>query len=116
MSVCTSVVQSDGVSAQLIIPEENKIILANGKEYEYDVLMLAPGIGADLESIQGLKEAIFDGDCPVYTSKDYGTSKVNLFVLINSRQMLLWVDILMEMQFFTYPSSPFQEKSRHRIC
>lgn len=74
--MCTSVVQSDGVSAQLIVPEENKIILANGKEFEYDVLLLAPGLGEDLEAIQGLRAALEDGDCPVYSSRDLGSSKV----------------------------------------
>lgn len=73
------------MSAQLIVPEENKVILANGKEYEYDVLMLAPGMGADLEAIEGLKEALEDGECPVYSSKNYGNTKVWWWGVLISR-------------------------------
>jgi len=70
------VVNSDGVSASLIVPEENKIILENGREFEYDVLMIASGIGEDFDKIQGFREALEDGDCPVYTTRDFGTTKV----------------------------------------
>jgi len=69
-----STVNSDGVMAKLIVPEENKIILENGKEFEYDVLMLAPGIGEDIDKIQGLREALEDTSCPVYSSKNFGNN------------------------------------------
>lgn len=63
----------------MIVPEENKIILENGKEFEYDVLAIASGMGEDLDKISGLKEALEDGDCPVYTSKDFGNTRVTFF-------------------------------------
>lgn len=58
------------------MPEENKIILENGREIEYDVLMIASGIGKGFDEIQGFREALEDGYCPVYTTTDLGTSKV----------------------------------------
>lgn len=64
------------MSAQLILPEKNTIILENGKEYEYDVLMIASGIGQDFDQIQGFREALQDGDCPVFSNQDFGNTKV----------------------------------------
>lgn len=83
--VCSSVATSEGMAAQLIVPEENKIILENGKEFEYDVLAIANGIGEDLTKIDGLKEALEDGDCPVYSSKDFGNTMVIDFIKNNIR-------------------------------
>ena len=91
--MCTSTVNSDGVSASLIVPEENKIILENGKEFEYDVLMIASGIGEDFDQIQGFREALEDGSCPVYTVRDFGTSKVNFIFSFNESAKLLYVII-----------------------
>lgn len=65
------------MSAQLIVPEERKIILENGREIEYNVLMLAPGIGEKLGAIEGLSEALHDGNCPVFSTKDFGNTKVS---------------------------------------
>jgi len=57
--------------------------LENGKEFEYDVLALASGMGENLEAISGLKEALNDGDCPVYSSKNFGNTRVRkIFKLI----------------------------------
>ncbi|HOZ50500.1 MAG TPA: FAD/NAD(P)-binding oxidoreductase [Chitinophagaceae bacterium] len=39
-------------------PENNKVSLSNGKDIEYDVLVVCPGIQLDWNKIKGLKEAI----------------------------------------------------------
>ena len=39
-------------------PESNKVTLSNGKDIEYDVLVVCPGIQLDWNKIKGLKEAI----------------------------------------------------------
>lgn len=43
------------------LPDENKIQLANGKEYTYKALVLAPGFEHKSESIEGLKEMEDEG-------------------------------------------------------
>lgn len=88
--MCGSTINSDGVPAQLIVPEDNKIILENGKEFEYDVLMLAPGMGIDFSVIEGLEEALKDGNCPVFSSTDFGTTRVRLKSLFNFSITDLW--------------------------
>ena len=77
--ICASVEKSDGVKASLIKPEENLIILENGKEIEYDVLMLATGIDQDYDSIPGLMEGLQDAESNIYNSKDFAPRKVRSF-------------------------------------
>ena len=77
--VCASVVKSDGLKASLIKPEENLIVLENGKEIEYDVLMLASGIGQDYDSIPGLMEGLQDHESNIYNSNDFAPRKVRSF-------------------------------------
>jgi len=38
------------------LPDQNKVVLANGKEYTYKALILAPGFHHKTENIKGLKE------------------------------------------------------------
>lgn len=42
--------------AKQIIPDKNKVILSNGKEYTYRALVLAPGLETKSEFIEGLKQ------------------------------------------------------------
>jgi sulfide:quinone oxidoreductase len=39
-------------------PEINKVVLSGGKDIEYDVMVVCPGIQLDWNKIKGLKEAI----------------------------------------------------------
>jgi sulfide:quinone oxidoreductase len=39
-------------------PDENKIVLASGKEETYDILIVCPGIQLDWDKVKGLKESL----------------------------------------------------------
>lgn len=68
MGVCKSVINSGGIAATRIDAENNKVIMENGKEVEYDVLMIASGMGKDFESIQGLTDALEDPKSRVFSN------------------------------------------------
>lgn len=73
---CKSLATSDGSMAAKIIPEKNLVIFENGKEVNYDTLMLAPGIGKDFDQIQGLEDALRDVNVPVFTTYDFNPDQV----------------------------------------
>ena len=50
-------------------PKDNKVILENGREISYDVLILATGIGVDYDKVEGLEDAIKDPKSKVYTTE-----------------------------------------------
>jgi sulfide:quinone oxidoreductase len=50
-----------------VLPEENAIVLRNGRRIAYDHLVLANGMSQDVESITGMEEAWKDLDHPVFT-------------------------------------------------
>ena len=51
-----------------IIPEKNTLITLDGKEYEYDYLLLSTGLKQHLNSIKGLKESLDNHDIPVVST------------------------------------------------
>ncbi|EAS07915.1 FAD-dependent pyridine nucleotide-disulfide oxidoreductase (macronuclear) [Tetrahymena thermophila SB210] len=63
-----------------VIPEQNKFITDDGREWTYDHLIISTGIKVDFKGIKGLKEALDDPNCPVGSIywKDYAT-KFNQF-------------------------------------
>lgn len=59
-------------AAQDLLPDENKVTLANGDEVTYDYLVLCPGIQIDLNGIEGLAETLGKNDvCSNYTDPNY---------------------------------------------
>ncbi len=59
-------------AAQDLLPDENKVRLANGDEVTYDFMVLCPGIQIDLNGIEGLAETIDKNDvCSNYTNPNY---------------------------------------------
>lgn len=63
-----------------VIPEQNKIITDDNREWTYDHLVIASGNRVDFGGIKGLQEALDDPTCPVGSIywKDYAT-KFNKF-------------------------------------
>lgn len=45
-----------GATVTKYLPNENKLVLSNGKEYTYKALVLAPGFDHKMEHIDGLTE------------------------------------------------------------
>lgn len=57
---------SDNIGCQSIHPEENAVVLRNGRKIAYDHLVIAMGMKDDTESIKGFEEAWKDQDHPVF--------------------------------------------------
>lgn len=53
-----------------VLPEENAIILNNGRRIGYKKLVLATGMKSDFSLIPGLQQALEDVNHPVYSSRD----------------------------------------------
>ncbi len=45
-----------GVKVAQYVPESDKVILSNGREYTYKALVLAPGFNHSIDNIEGLEE------------------------------------------------------------
>jgi NADH dehydrogenase FAD-containing subunit len=60
---------SDNQSVETFLPEENMVILENGRQIKYKWLVLAMGLKEDFDSIPGLEEAWSDIDHPVFSCK-----------------------------------------------
>ncbi len=65
---------SDESGVKTLLPKENKVILENGREIEYESMVLATGIGSDYDSVPGLKECLEAENCPVYSTDNFGPS------------------------------------------
>ena len=78
-----------------IDPENNKVILRNGDEVEYEYLVVAPGIQINLDEIKGLKETIgHHGVCSNYVDPKYTWKVIKEFKGGNA--------------LFTQPASPIK--------
>ncbi|KAM3131529.1 hypothetical protein pb186bvf_016313 [Paramecium bursaria] len=64
---------SELVGAQQILPEENTVVLRNGRKIAYNHLVVAMGMPNDLESIKGFDEAWKDQDHHVFANLDHPT-------------------------------------------
>jgi sulfide:quinone oxidoreductase len=45
-------------AVETFVPDQNKVICKNGSSYQYDVLIVCPGIQLDWQKINGLKETL----------------------------------------------------------
>lgn len=77
LSIDAHTAHSDGIGADKIIPEENAIILRNGRRIEYDHLVVATGLNEDMSQIKGLEEAWADLHHPVFAPKEHPNWKSN---------------------------------------
>lgn len=57
-------------SLKQVLPEENAIVLANGRRIGYKKLVLATGMKSDFNMIPGFTEALEHPEHPVYSSRD----------------------------------------------
>lgn len=62
---------SDNVGLQKILPEENTVVLRNGRKITYNHLVIAMGLQEDLEGIKGFEDAWKHPDHPVFSCKDH---------------------------------------------
>ncbi|KAL4508309.1 hypothetical protein ABPG72_003613 [Tetrahymena utriculariae] len=53
-----------------ILPEQNAVILSNGRRIGYNQLVLATGLKHDFSQIKGFYEALENPEHPVYSNKD----------------------------------------------
>jgi sulfide:quinone oxidoreductase len=53
------------------LPDENKVVCASGKSYEYDAMIVCPGIQLDWQKINGLKETLGKNNVSSNYSFDY---------------------------------------------
>jgi hypothetical protein len=67
--------KTDGVGIKKVLPEENKVILRNGREIKYNHIVIATGMHEDLDAIKGFDDAWMHPEHPVYAPKDHPTWK-----------------------------------------
>lgn len=48
---------SDGVGIKEVLPDQNKIVLRNGREMKYDHIVFACGMNENFDSIKNFDEA-----------------------------------------------------------
>lgn len=76
LAICMSAAQSDGFGLEKYLPDENAVVLTNGRRIEYDHLVVATGMKNELQNIPGFFEAWEDMETPVYSSIDHPNWKV----------------------------------------
>ena len=59
------------IGVEKFIPDENAVILRNGRRIEYNFMVNAMGLKPNMESIKGFHEAWEDSEHPVYSAKDH---------------------------------------------
>lgn len=75
-SFCDSIATTEGIAVTSILPDQNKIVLANNREIEYNCLVLGTGLNGAYSEVEGLEQAITDPNVPVY-SVDEPTEAAN---------------------------------------
>ena len=68
-------VSSDGQGVMKFNPQNNEVVLKNGRVVQYDQLVIATGMENNYQSIKGFEEAWADLDCPFHTNQDHSTWK-----------------------------------------
>jgi hypothetical protein len=58
---------SDLVGVDKFLPDENAVVLNNGRRIEYNFMVNAMGLKEDMNSIKGFYDAWMDHEHPVYT-------------------------------------------------
>lgn len=71
--------KSDGVGVKTYLPDENKVVLANGRTIEYDHLVIGTGLKHDVGLVDGLANAWKTYDIPVHVAKDHPDWRANEF-------------------------------------
>lgn len=64
---------SENVGCKEIHPDQNEIVLRNGRKIGYDHLVVAMGMKHDFDAIKGFDEAWRDGYHPVFSNLDHPT-------------------------------------------
>lgn len=77
LSIDAHTAHSDGVGCDKILPDENAIVLRNGRRIEYDHLVVATGLNEDLQAIKGFEEAWSDLHHPVFSHREHPSWKAN---------------------------------------
>ena len=62
---------SENVGCQQVLPDQNAIVLRNGRKIGYDHLVIAMGMPNDYDQIKGFEEAWKDPEHPVFTNQDH---------------------------------------------
>ncbi|MFO0131459.1 MAG: hypothetical protein ACK52J_02705 [bacterium] len=62
---------SEVIGVEKFLPEENAIVLRNGRKIHYNFMVNAMGLKTNLESVKGYEEAWSDPEHPVYLCKDH---------------------------------------------
>jgi len=62
---------TDLVGVEKFLPDENAVILRNGRKIQYNFMVNAMGLKPDMASIKGFYEAWEDTEHPVYTCSDH---------------------------------------------
>lgn len=66
---------SEGQGVAQFLPNENAVVLRNGRKIQYDQLVIATGLKEDTTSVQGFEEAWADSTHPFFTANDHPTWK-----------------------------------------
>lgn len=76
LGICASAAGSDGCNVGQYLPDENAVVLTNGRRIEYDHLVVATGMKYDFDAIEGFYDAWGNTETPIYASLDHPTWKV----------------------------------------
>jgi len=68
--LCPSVAKCGGVGIKSIHPKDSYVVLNNGREVQYSVLINALGLKPDTDAIKGFKEALDNPHSPVYSNME----------------------------------------------
>jgi NADH dehydrogenase FAD-containing subunit len=68
---------SDCIGVDKINPNDNQVVLRNGRKIKYEQLVVAMGLKEDIGQIKGLEAAWQDQEHPVFTTRDHPTWRSN---------------------------------------
>ena len=66
---------SDGQAIVKFNPQNNEVVLKNGRVVQYDQLVIATGMENNHQSIKGFEDAWADLDSPFHTNQDHSSWK-----------------------------------------
>lgn len=75
LSINMYTAHSEYMGVKDFLPNENKIVMRNGRVIQYDHLVIANGLQHDIESVKGLDDAWADLEHPVFMCKDHASWK-----------------------------------------
>ena len=68
---------SEGQGVVKYNPQNNEVILKNGRTVQYDQLVIATGMDSDYQSIKGFEDAWADVFHPFHTNQDHSSWKTS---------------------------------------